>query len=129
MVLSAQLISDFGDIIDSHGSTVSVYLSPTYTLDTEGNDTITKGTATSAKALLFSERGEFARSEVEGIDMELKYEAYLKSTVGTIAENDIIEWSSEYFRILSIEKNPLDTETITFYAIVMERIQPQSKVS
>ena len=129
MALSAQIISDFGGIIDTHGSTVNVYLAPTYTYDTEGNDSIAKGTATSAKALVFNERGELATSQPEGIDKELKYEAYLKSTVGTIAVNDLISWSSEYYRILSIDMNPLDTETVTFYYLTAERIQPQSKVS
>ena len=130
MTLSDDIISDVSDILTEHGVDVTVYLNPTYTLDDEGYaGTISVGTGTSAKAFIYSDAGEVITSEVEGIDRQLRYRCFLQSSTGTISQKAIVKWNSEYYKIVSIDRNELEDQTVTFYDLLIERIQPQNIVS
>ena len=127
--IGSKIIADFGEIVDAHGTSVTVYLDPTQTLDDEGGETITLGTGTDTKALIFTEKEETFTEESEGIDDTVQWAAYFKDSVGTIAEDTIILYNSEYYKIIQINRNPIEDKTVTFWGIVMERLKNQSSVS
>ncbi len=130
MSFSTQVQTDIGNIIDKHGTDVSVYLTPVYTDDDEGNHTsISKGTETEVKAWIETPSGEIATAEIEGIDLSLRYRAFLKHSVGTITERSMIAINSEYYEVVNIEKNPADDAAITFYSLMIERLPDQNIIS
>jgi len=128
VTLASKIDTDLTRILSDVGMSVTVYLNPTYTLDNEGNASITKGTATSATALIFNVAGELWTPEMEGVDRQKVLNCYLDNT-NTIDEQDIIKWNDIYYKINEIDPHPLGTSTATYYRLEIERIQPQSKVS
>ena len=138
MTLEARIRTIVTNKLDKYGFSVSVYLSPSYTYDDEGDGTITKGTATSGKMFFFSPRGEMITPEIEGVDLQQPFTCYLKHNVGTIEENNIIgidrtaqsgTTTEEYFKITKIDRWAVGSAEVTFYELEIERIQPQNTVS
>ena len=129
MALETDIQSEISTIMTDYGTSVTVYLSPSHSYDDEGNDTISKGTGTSASVILQTPRGEMVTPEMEGIDKQLVFKCFCASSVGTIDEDTIILYNSQYYKITSINTNPLASENVTFYDLNIERIQPQDSVS
>jgi len=130
MTLESRIQSIVTNKLDTYGFSSTIYLAPSYTYDDEGQETaISKGTGTTAKLLIHSPRGEMITPEMEGVDLQYPLTCYVKYDVGTIEENDLIKFGTEYFKITNIKKHPLGSASITFYELEIERIQPQSIVS
>jgi len=128
-MLETAIQSDAKEIIDEYGLDVTVYLSPTYNLDDEGAASISKGTGNSVKALIFATSGVLVTPQMEGIDTQKIWRCFLPYDVGTITDQSIIEWNSEYYKINSINSNQLGTADVVFYELEIELIQPQNSVS
>lgn len=128
MALEDQIDSDLTAILTTHGVSATLYRDPTHTPNDEGTTTITKGTGTSVTILIFNTRGELWTPQMEGIDREQVLTCYADNAY-TIDKKDIILWNTVYYKINSIDSNPLGTSTVTFYRLEIERIQPQSAVS
>lgn len=130
MTLEARIRVIVTNKLDTYGFSSTIYLAPSYTYDDEGEETdISKGTGTSAKLLIYSPRGEMINPEMEGVDLQYPLTCFVKQGIGTIEENDLVKFGTEYFKITNIKRHPLGSADVTFYELEIERIQPQIIVS
>ena len=131
MAIASDIISDINVVIEEHGIDITAYLSPTYSYDDEGGITsISLGTDTSAKSIIFTEGdGETFEHEEEGVEELIIYRIYLKSSIGTITKKSVFFINNEYFRIVAIKKHPLEDQNVTYYEVVVERLPDQDVVT
>ena len=129
--LGNPIIEQVDHIIESHGTSISVYISPTYTYNDEGTATaISKGTATAASAVIFTETpGEAYERMPEGVEEIIIYTVYLKQSVGTITKKSLLYFNSTYYRIVDMHSHQFEDKSKMYYQLVVEKIANQSIVS
>ena len=128
MTLAESIRDKATEIIQNNGYDIYVYMSPSRSLSSEGTSTITKGVETSAKAVFFTEDGSIV-TEMEGVVTYNISRIYLKYNIGTITAESILNMRDEYYKITYMDKHPLGNIPITYYELVVEKLQDQEKVS
>lgn len=132
MAISDQIGTDITNILNEVGSSVDVYIAPSYTLNSEQETTaISKGTKTSATAFFYTEDGEEFIREIEGIDRRKQFRCFL-ADIGTLTAKSLIRipaTTGDFFKITNLDPNPISGATTSFYDILIERYQPQSVIS
>jgi len=115
-MVSTSAKSQMQTIIDKHGETVTIY-SPTKTLNDEGDATLTLGTGTEVKCLMFNIGPEEMQWKVEGLDTTDSYRCYFKYNQ-SINKDTIIEHDGKYYKIHSLGKVMVDNEDIYIVAVI-----------
>jgi len=115
-MVSTSAKSQMQTIIDKHGEIVTIY-SPTKTLNDEGDATLTLGTGTEVKCLMFNIGPEEMQWKVEGLDTTDSYRCYFKYNQ-SINKDTIVEHDGKYYKIHSLGKVMVDNEDIYIVAVI-----------
>ena len=124
MGMGQQVLDALKARVTEHGLSIDVYATPTYTKNDEGYAIITKGIATSVKALIFLENGDVV-PQLEGIERFRVFRVFIAGDAVTIAKETILSISSIYYKVIFIDTHPLDIDP-TYYELVAEEIPAQN---